>query len=417
MCIPVFSKKTVAILISVIALITVPLAQADASQPAGSAAAHYKQLCASPTHKKATCDLRTLTDATGRLLTTAAFHGLGLTPLQLRNAYSLPYNAGKGQTVNIILAEDDPNAESDLAAYRAQFGLPACTTANGCLKKVNKYYESSPLPPAGTFTEGVETALDMEAVSATCPYCNITLVEADPDQTDLGAFFDANYDAITTGGAKYISNSWGFCEDPGEYNADPAFLDPGGAVTAATGDFGYASPCGSPGPLYPAASPNTVAVGETLLTPNSSKRGWAESASSSTGSGCSLYEPAPAWQRAQSLASGCNGNRVTNDLAVAGDPAGGALAVYDTYLASDPGWHVVGGTSQSAPIAAAMFAMAGPPASQGAASRLYGRPWAVNDITAGSNGTCTPALQCTAGPGWDGPSGVGSPMSLALFNP
>ena len=46
--------------------------------------------------------------------------------------------AGAGQTVAIVDAYDDPNAEADLAVYRAQYGLPACTTANGCFKKVNQ---------------------------------------------------------------------------------------------------------------------------------------------------------------------------------------------------------------------------------------------------------------------------------------
>nr|WP_144298796.1 peptidase S8 [Streptomyces sp. TLI_235] len=339
-----------------------------------------------------------------------------MTPLQIRNAYRLPYNAGKGQTVHLIEWGDVPTAESDLAVYRSYFGLPPCTTANGCLKKVNKFYQSSPLPPAGDFITGVETSLDLAAVSAACPQCNIVLVEADVAQTDLTSLLDANYNAITVGGAKYVSNSWGACEDPTEIYADPAFYNPGGVVTAGAGDFGYPGPCGTPGPAYPAASPNVVAVGETLLTPAANQRGWAESASSSTGSGCSTVETAPAWQQSASQAAGCNGRRVANDLALAGDPAGGALAIYDTYLTSS-GWHVVGGTSESAPLAAAMFAMAGPPDPQGAAARLYTRPWAVNDITAGSNGTCTPAILCTAGPGWDAPSGVGSPTSLALFNP
>ncbi|MEV8099819.1 peptidase S8 [Kitasatospora sp. NPDC085879] len=415
-------RNTVSVLsvLAFLAALAIPLTHAATASAAPDGPPvgikHSAQICPKPKPKQITCDMRALTRADGILLSTPGPSG-GLTPLQLRSAYRLPYNAGKGQTVTLIEAGDDPTAEADLAVYRSQFGLPPCTVANGCFRKVNDTYQNGPLPPTANAIGMIETSLDMDAVSAACPQCNIVLVEANAALYGADAMVFANYYAITTGGAKYLSNSWGGCEDSTELTVDFAFMNPGGAVTAAVGDFGYnTSPCPSPGPMYPATSPYVVAVGETLLTPADNQRGWTESVSPSTGSGCSLVEPAPAWQQSLSQAAGCNGKRVTNDIALAGDPNGGALAVYVGY-GIPPGWYTIGGTSEAAPIAAAMFAMAGQPAAQGAASRLYGRPWAVNDITSGSNGTCTPAILCNAGPGWDGPSGVGSPTSLALFNP
>lgn len=48
----------------------------------------------------------------------------GYGPSDLVSAYNLPSGGGAGQTVALVDAQDDPNAESDLAAYRAQYGLP-----------------------------------------------------------------------------------------------------------------------------------------------------------------------------------------------------------------------------------------------------------------------------------------------------
>ena len=62
----------------------------------------------------------------------------GYGPADLLDAYDLPAAAASSQTVAIVDAFDNPNAEADLAVYRQQYGLPACTTANGCFKKVDQ---------------------------------------------------------------------------------------------------------------------------------------------------------------------------------------------------------------------------------------------------------------------------------------
>jgi carboxypeptidase family protein len=345
-----------------------------------------------------------------------------LGPADIQSAYKLPL--GGGQTVAIVDAYDDPNAESDLAVFRSKYGLPPCTTASGCFSKVNQDGQPSPLPqPSGTTGWSLEESLDLEAVSSACPGCNIILVEANSDSnSDL---YTAENAAVTLG-AKFVSNSWASCEYSGETSDEQSYFNhPGVAITAASGDWGYDNQ-GFPGggcntPSFPAASQYVTSVGGTTLTKDTSvSRGWDESVwgtspTEGTGSGCSQYEPQPAFQgNIPALDAACRSNRATSDIAADADPASG-LAVYD----SNPGdcngpcdWIQVGGTSLATPLIASMYALAGTPAAnsypvtypyqdQNQSGDLF-------DITTGSNGSCGNAL-CQAGAGWDGPAGLGTP--------
>ncbi len=102
----------------------------------------------------------------------------GLTPEDLASAYGYsPTSSGTGQTVGIVDAFDDPEIESDLAQFDTHYELPACTTANGCFKKVGQTGTSS-LPAADKEGWSVEITLDVETVHAVCPNCRILLVEA-----------------------------------------------------------------------------------------------------------------------------------------------------------------------------------------------------------------------------------------------
>ncbi|MGC0314711.1 subtilase family serine protease [Kitasatospora acidiphila] len=329
----------------------------------------------------------------------------GYGPTDIQSAYNLASAAasnGAGETVAIVDAQDDPNAEADLAAYRSQFGLRACSTANGCFSKVDENGGTNyPSPDSGW---AGEISLDLDMVSATCPNCNILLVEANTASTqDLGTAVNK---AVALG-AKFVSNSYGGSESADEVSADSSYYNhPGVAITASAGDSAY-------GVEYPAASPYVTAVGGTSLTKDSSARGWSESvwgtsASEGTGSGCSAYEAKPSWQ----TDSGC-GNRTVADVSAVADPATG-VAVYDTYGAS--GWQVYGGTSASSPIIASVYALAGNPgANTTPAADLYANTSALNDVTTGSNGDCGSYL-CTAGPGYDGPTGLGTPNGTAAFS-
>ncbi|GAA1275774.1 hypothetical protein GCM10009665_73520 [Kitasatospora nipponensis] len=321
----------------------------------------------------------------------------GFGPADLLSAYNLPAGGGAGATVAIVDAYDDPNAESDLAVYRSQFGLPACTTANGCFRKVNQSGGTG--YPSGDPGWATEISLDIDMVSAIAPNAHILLVEATtPTTANLGT-------AVNTAvalGAKYVSNSYGGPESSADTGYDASYFNhPGVAVTVSSGDSAY-------GVEYPAASRYVTAVGGTSLSHASTVRGWSESAWSGAGSGCSGYDAKPSWQ----ADTGC-ARRTVADVSAVADPATG-VAVYDTYGTS--GWAVYGGTSVASPIIAAVYALAGTPAAGSyPAAYPYARPWALNDVTTGSNGSCSPAYLCTAGAGYDGPTGLGTPNGTNGF--
>ncbi|MCU1657991.1 MAG: hypothetical protein JWO57_2647, partial [Pseudonocardiales bacterium] len=332
----------------------------------------------------------------------------GYGPSSLQSAYKLPSSsAGSGRRVYIVDAYDDPNAAADLNTYRSQYGLPACTTANGCFQKLNQNGQTSPLPAADTGWAG-EIALDLDMVSAVCPNCGITLIEANDASNNL---FAAVKEA-TNLGAKYVSMSWGGPEGGTEPTYDSTYFLPSGVVyTASTGDSGYQA-----GVIYPATSPRVVAVGGTSLSTSTNSRGWTESvwknsATQGTGSGCSSDEAKPAWQGI--IASSVCSRRADSDVSAVADPQTG-VAVYQTYGGS--GWAVYGGTSASAPIIASTYALAGTPgATEQPASDPYAHTSNLFDVTSGNNGTCSPSVLCTAAAGWDGPTGLGTPNGTAAF--
>jgi subtilase family serine protease len=332
----------------------------------------------------------------------------GFGPTSLQSAYSLPSaTAGSGQRVYIIDAYDDPNAESDLAVYRSQYGLSPCTTANGCFQKLNQNGLTSPMPSPNTGWAG-EISLDLDMVSAACPKCGITLIESTNNGSSL---YTAVKEASTLGG-KFVSMSWGGGESSSESSIDAAYFKSSGVVYAvSTGDSAYAG-----GVEYPAASPLVVAVGGTSLTTASNARGWNETvwktnSSEGAGSGCSSYETKPSWQSV--ISSTVCSRRAEADVSAVADPATG-VAVYQSYGGS--GWTVYGGTSAAAPIVASVYALAGTPGSTDKPSSWpYAHTANLNDVTAGNNGSCSPSLLCTAAAGWDGPTGLGTPNGIAAF--
>lgn len=333
----------------------------------------------------------------------------GYGPSSLQSAYNLPSStAGSGQRVYVVDAYDDPNAASDLTAYRAQYGLPACTTASGCFQKLNQNGATSPLPTGDTGWAG-EISLDLDMVSAICPNCGITLIEANDASDNL---FTAVKEA-TTLGAKFVSMSWGGGDASTDSSYDSQYFQSSGVVyTASTGDNAYQA-----GAIYPATSNRVVAVGGTSLTTASNSRGWNEtvwktSTTEGTGSGCSGYETKPSYQSSAVSTSVC-AKRADSDVAAVADPATG-VAVYQTYGGS--GWAVYGGTSAAAPIIASTYALAGPVSSSTVAPSLpYAHTGNLNDVTSGNNGTCSPTLLCTAAAGWDGPTGLGTPNGITAF--
>ncbi|MFJ9560421.1 putative Ig domain-containing protein [Streptomyces fuscichromogenes] len=363
-----------------------------------------KHLCATVSKPgEVNCFAQRRTDIKQQLASALAAAPSGLSPTNLHSAYNLPSTGGSGLTVAVVDAYNDPNAASDLATYRSTYGLSACTVANGCFKQVSQTGSTTSLPTNDSGWAG-EEALDIDMVSAVCPNCNIILVEASSaTDSDLGT---AENEAVTLG-AKFVSNSWGGSESSSQTSEDTSyFKHPGVAITVSAGDEDY-------GAEYPATSQYVTAVGGTALSTSSSTRGWTESvwktsSSEGTGSGCSAYDSKPSWQ----TDTGCT-KRMESDVSAVADPATG-VAVYDTYGGS--GWAVYGGTSASSPIIAGVYALAGTPGSSDYPAKYpYSHTSNLYDVTSGNNGSCSTSYFCTAGTGYDGPTGWGTPNGTTAF--
>lgn len=317
----------------------------------------------------------------------------------LASAYRLPTSTGPDTVVGISIAYDAPNLEADLATYRAQYGLPPCTTANGCFRKVNQQGAATPLP-AADFGWAIESTLDVSMVSAACPSCRIVVVEGNsPGFADLAE----TEDTAVRLGAKVVSNSYGAREGGAPLAFASHYRHPGVTVVASSGDAGFTSAS------YPAALATTVAVGGTSLARDpDSARGWAEQAWSYGGSGCSAYIAKPKWQKDTHC-----GKRTVADVSAVAD----SVAIHNTDAG---GWLPVNGTSASAPFVAGLYGRSGR-AGVAQPADLYARASKFVDITAGTNdpvggGTkCGGDYLCVAAPGYDAPTGVGVPNGLGGF--
>ena len=463
------------------ALLSLPAAIAAAgalcAQPAGAAdisplpAGDYsaRSVCAAPEAGHAGClalELEAITPAAREhdhplgLTTTSAVAAqgtpaagdFGLRPSDLHRAYKLPTEASAPQTIALIDAYDDPHAEADLRVYDETFGLPSCTTANGCFAKVNQKGETGH-PPAAEEGWAMEISLDVQVAHATCESCRILLVEASSSSYENLAAAE-----VTAGklGATEISNSWGGPEagEPAAQENNTAFNQPGVVITASAGDSGYFNWDGGEGHYanFPASSPHVVAVGGTRLELGVNGGRVSETVWNGLGAGgggCSSVFTAPQWQQSTSdwSAVGCGSHRSVADVSADADPYTG-VAIYDASnkCESEPAvhWCSIGGTSLASPLVAAVYALAG--GAHGVsypAKTLYEgelkAPGALHDITSGSNGECTasfnsrglsgcPAsqeaaasckgtLSCLTGAGYDGPSGVGTPNGILAFQP
>jgi subtilase family serine protease len=365
-----------------------------------AATVHDVSVCRHAGTAKARCfAIRVDRVSRGRVRHSATPIGYG--PADLQSAYALPSaTAGIGETIAIVDAYDDPNAEADLATYRAQFSLPPCTSANGCFTKVDERGGTD--FPAGDPGWSEEISLDLDMASAICPNCHLLLVEADSaSMAGLGA----SVKTAVALGANAVSNSWGGPDMKDQYYGR-YFHHPGVAITASSGDNGY-------GISYPASSKWVTAVGGTTLRRSTARRGFSETAWSGSGSGCSAYNTAT-WQAVDT--TGCSGRAVA-DVAAVADPATG-VAVYDSLdYQGASGWLTFGGTSAASPIVAAVFALAGNTGDVMDGSYIWAHRTSTNlyDVRAGTNGTCDVPRQCTAGSGWDGPTGYGTPNGVTAF--
>lgn len=333
---------------------------------------------------------------------------VGLTPRELQAAYRLPVSSRSRRTVAVSIAFNTPHLASYLAKYRGYFKLPPCTAASGCFRVVNEYGRSDPkrLPPSGVRSGwDLEATLDVSMISAACPHCKIIVVEA--KSTSLGDLARTD-DTAAAMGAQVISNSYGGRETGSAVAFAKSYDHPGHTIVVSSGDGGYSAA------NFPADLSTVTAVGGTTLAPAHNKRGWRERTwtdfpFAADASGCSAYEPKPAWQHDPH----CPGRTVADVSAVASN-----VPVYNpTY----GGWVTVAGTSVSAPLVAGIYALAGN------AARLrpgfaYRHRRFLFDVTKGSNSFFVPSEDdcgndylCVAKKGYDAPTGLGTPDGIGAF--
>ncbi len=344
---------------------------------------------------------RALAAGRGPSLATAVALPPGLGAPALRQAYALPATTSTA-TVAVVIAGDVPNAEADLAVYRSTFGLPPCTAAGGCFRKVNQAGDPAPLPFAdpGWALEG---SMDLQMVSAACPTCHILLVEG--DDPSLAALATATETARTLG-ASVASHSYGTDESAYVKRFARPYRATSMINVASSGDWGFTTAS------FPAVLPGVVAVGGTALRRNRTvPRGWVERAWSGAGSGCSAYFAKPAFQKDPHCQM-----RTVADISAVADPQTG-VAVYDSWdnpFGVEPGWIVLGGTSASAPLVAGMIGAADA-GSTYRTGMAYRRTRWVNDVVGGTNGFCGGDYLCRGLVGYDGPTGVGTPNGVRVF--
>jgi subtilase family serine protease len=372
--------------------------------------------------------------------------GEGWSPVEVHAAYLLPFetpsaNAGlppeSQPIVALIDAGGDPTLEEDLEIYSRGFGLPACTEANGCLRVVNA--EGNPAPLPEHHPRAGETELDVEMVHATCPTCRILVVEGVDDgrlmtttgeEVETAARLGATSASISI--ELYSADTEGEEEEFLEELEEEFFTQPGMVITAAAGDCGYDDGAATDGlpneigckatpslyPAYPAKLGNVISVGGTNLTETGGV--WKSTAWVDGGSGCAEAIATPAWQAGLPnwAETGCGGRAVADVSADASCQTG--IETYDPWeLPVDEAWSASCGTSAASPIVAAEFALAGGARGVDLPARtLYehaGESDSFYDVTEGTNGSCPRPIECNAGPGYDEPTGLGSPIGLHAF--
>lgn len=388
----------------------------------------------------------------------------GWGPSDLRAAYGLPDDPPEHGTVALITVGPYPKLSEDLATYRRTFGLPACSTENGCLKIMGSRGGPAPAPPAtdaerqATQALAIETAADVQMVSAICPACEMIDVQlplgsAPPVPTkgsDYVSYARAFADAVQTAiahGADAVNISFTMPGDASMLGGQiAAALDhPGVAIVAASGDYGFngdgnsllAQPAMSQitgdSIMWPQALPTVTSVGGTALAKEGAR--YLHTVWPQTGSGCTPgASPAvgqPAW-----ITGLCGGHRTSADVAAVAEN----IAIYVPYRPADPApkadWLLMSGTSLAAPQIAAMYAMGDVQDVHGPNTLYRAEADTFQDVTSGfnaqltdSDGGCIAAWQltrpgpltsapsrlCRAEPGWDGPTGLGVPHGLGAF--
>jgi MYXO-CTERM domain-containing protein len=353
--------------------------------------------------------------------------------------YKIPSSSHANGAIVALAELPSTNAMTDVNTYRAAFGiaaLPSCPTdgaghpqpgGTACFARVGQDGTVNTVSSTDCPGWAGEVALDMEMVSAACPDCSIVNVEADPAAFNLP---EMNSIAATAVGALAVSNSWGSQEYSGLN--DTPLANPSILVVAASGDAAWMNEDDGWGtPSFPASSPHVLAIGGTTVESfgggTYSEVVWDDDAmggGGAGGSGCSQVFSMPGYQSATSFNFGActtNNERAGVDISAAAEfyPSSGYGGIA-SYCADEGGWVPIVGTSAASPFVAALMVRLGL-AGKGMATQgtlFYSNISAFNDVTSGNNdhlGECSDTVECHAGPGYDGPTGLGTPNGTELF--
>jgi hypothetical protein len=419
---------TSAISLALIGIVTVGLVSAGPAVIANASAAKVtikdEASCAKPAKGQVACLAikRTLylNGVRGKLrplATVQPLGGIAYGATQLRKAYGVTELGSRYKVIAIVDAYHSASAYQDLVGYRSMYNLGPidnCTASdstgqagatlssvptgkNPCFMQLDGLGRAASQHPTEDEGWAQETALDIEMASAICPHCSILLVEA---KTASMANFDR---AVSVAGAfkgvKSISNSYGgFDNSEAKYQSYSNAAASGIAVVASSGDNGY-------GASAPASYASVIAVGGTSLRVDDRGRWASETAWSKGGSGCSSYNQPATWQNTASTA--CNG-KLSADVAAVADPATGVAVAFEG------GWYTFGGTSVASPLIAGMYAI-GPDFGDSAGAFTVANSNKLHDVTDGANGRCEVLYWCNARTGWDGPTGLGTPIGSDAF--
>lgn len=387
---------------------------------------------------KVRCQAEAVTTSKSSTQPLATKPPVGYGATELEKAYGVKSAASRTGTIVVIGAGAYPTLESDLGIYRSTYNLPACTSANGCFKQIN-YLGGAPYTPStdpddqfGEEEIGVETALDVDMASAACPKCKIVSMQVPLVDGFFGTVkqthaailhFATGVQTAKSLGASAVSISYGYPTDTYADKGKVAKLmtQPGLPIVSSSGDSGFLDTEGQ----WPQSLPTVTSAGGTSLFAQAGTRGYTEVAWNGAGSGCTPDLP-PASGQPKTVSKLCHGKRTASDVSAVSDPYTG-VAVYDSYAPGSGvpgGFLVVGGTSAASPFIAGLYARAPGNAAVVGPNTLYAAPaTSFNDVTIGTNagvGFCQTvdvgAAVCDSGPGWDGPTGLGTPNGLAPFS-
>jgi hypothetical protein len=331
----------------------------------------------------------------------------GIGALQLEKAYNLTSSLGNGsgQVVAVVEVGDDADAASSVTTYRNEFNL-----GTPSFNKYNQVGQEYDYPSScENFGWCVETDLDIEMVSASCPKCTIDLIEA--DSSDTSDLEQAEATAVSVG-ATIVSNSWqcGGSNNCGDPNFKNYFDTPGIAYLASSGDGGYQD-VGAPSALA-----SVLSVGGTQLHISGSHV--VETIWNDAGAGCVSGIAKPSWQTDPD----CKDRTSSDVSAQAGVSPGVAI-----YVGLYGEWGSVGGTSVSSPFTAGVIGLAGNASSENGGENF----WTLTKkehkkdfrvITSGNDGFCNGEYLCTAGAKgkkkfftYSGPGGWGTPNGITAY--